>query len=384
MSKCFREQLRELWLVALVMSLAPFFIVLYWLVFGGGGAAKPHVLIVNQDLGVQRHDGTWLRMGDRCAEALEQAKAPSGDPLVRVTRVDTRQEAEQRLIAGGAATMFVFPKGLSAAVADWTEGEGKARASVVFSGDLTNPSYLVGSVLAYAQIEGALSAAARLERPVILEEVAIGGSGGRTDFELALPGLFIFAVILLMFPTAMSLAREAESGTLRRLQLTRMSAFDLLCGVSLFQMAVGVVAVLIAFGVAVALGFTSEGPMWAAVLVAAVASLACVGVGLIVACFSRGVTDAFIICNFPMILMMFFSGAMMPLPRMVAFSVGRLDVGVWDFMPTTHAVAALNKILGLGVGFGDVVYELVSLVILTALYFAAGVWLFQRRRLRAA
>ena len=382
--KSFKEQLRELWLVALILSLAPFFIVLYWLVFGGGGAFKPHVLVVDQDAGAQLPDGTWLRVGERCVEALEEARGANGDPSMRITRVDSREEAEQLLIDGGAATMFVLPPDLSAALVDWTSGERQGRARVVFSGDLTNPNYMVGSALAYAVIEGVVAGTAQLEGPVLLEELPLGGTATRTDFELALPGLFIFAVILLMFPTAMALAREAESGTLRRLQLTRMSAFDLLAGLSLFQMAVGVVAVLIAFGVAVALGFSSEGPIWAAVVVAAIASLACVGVGLLVACFSRGVTEAFIICNFPMILMMFFSGSMMPMPKMVAFTVGGLEVGVWDFMPTTHAVGALNKVLGLGVGFGDVVYELVSLCVLTALYFGAGVWLFQRRRVRAA
>jgi len=103
----------------------------------------------------------------------------------------------------------------------------------------------------------------------------------------------------------------------------------------------------------------------------------------VVACFSKTVTEAFVICNFPMFLMLFFSGSMMPIPKVVAFTVGSVDIGVWDFMPTTHAVAAMNKVLGLGVGIGDIVYEVVALVLLTALYFGVGVWLFQRRRLRA-
>jgi hypothetical protein len=44
---------------------------------------------------------------------------------------------------------------------------------------------------------------------------------------------------------------------------------------------------------------------------------------------------------------------------------------------------ALNKVLSLGMGLGDVAFELIALLVLSALYFAAGVWLFQRMHLKA-
>jgi hypothetical protein len=45
-------------------------------------------------------------------------------------------------------------------------------------------------------------------------------------------------------------------------------------------------------------------------------------------------------------------------------------------------VVALNKVLTLGAGLGQVAYELIALVVLSAVYFAAGVRLFQKRHLR--
>jgi hypothetical protein len=44
---------------------------------------------------------------------------------------------------------------------------------------------------------------------------------------------------------------------------------------------------------------------------------------------------------------------------------------------------ALNKVLTMGAGLGDVIYELAALLILSVVYFAAGVWLFSRTHLRA-
>ena len=46
-------------------------------------------------------------------------------------------------------------------------------------------------------------------------------------------------------------------------------------------------------------------------------------------------------------------------------------------------VVALNKVLTMGAGLGDVMYELAALLILSVVYFAVGVWLFSRTHLRA-
>ncbi len=132
-----------------------------------------------------------------------------------------------------------------------------------------------------------------------------------------------------------------------------------------------------------ALGFRSQGPMWLAIVVGAVTSVSIVGVGLIIASLSRTVTQAFLIANFPLALFMFFSSAVFPVPRVTLFTVAGRAIGLYDILPPTHAVVALNKVLTLGAGLGDVIYELAALLILSVVYFAAGVWLFSRTHLRA-
>ena len=107
-----------------------------------------------------------------------------------------------------------------------------------------------------------------------------------------------------------------------------------------------------------------------------------IGVGLVVACFARTVTRAFLVANLPFILLMFFSGSIFPMGKVALFEVAGHTVGLWDILPPTHAVVALNKILSLGAGFGDVLWELGWLLGLSAIYFGAGVWLFRRTHLR--
>ncbi len=108
-----------------------------------------------------------------------------------------------------------------------------------------------------------------------------------------------------------------------------------------------------------------------------------VGVGLAVGALTRTVTRAFPVVNVPFALMMFFSGAIYPLPKIKMFEISGHVVGLWDILPATHAVIALNKILSLGAGLGDVGWELGWLSALSALFFGAGVWIFHRMHLRA-
>jgi ABC-type Fe3+/spermidine/putrescine transport system ATPase subunit len=130
------------------------------------------------------------------------------------------------------------------------------------------------------------------------------------------------------------------------------------------------------------LGFRSQGPLWLAVVIGAVTSLSMIGAGLVIACFSRTATQAFLIANFPLALFMFFSGAMFPAPRMGLFTLAGRSIGLYDILPPTHAVSALNKVLTMGSGPAGVAYELSALLALSLLYFFTGVWLFKRIHLK--
>ena len=188
----------------------------------------------------------------------------------------------------------------------------------------------------------------------------------------------IFAVIMLIFLASMSVAREIETGALRRLQMTPVTSLELLGGITAALVLVGTAAFALAFSVALLVGFRSQGPLWLALLVGAITCLSVIGLGMLVASFTRTVSQAFIVANFPMAMMMFFSSVVYPLPKIVLFQLAGHAVGPYDILPTTHAVAALNKILSLGAGLAEVSFDLGALILLSGLYFALGVWLFKR------
>ena len=261
-------------------------------------------------------------------------------------------------------------------------GQAGETAAVTLVGDLTNPAYAIAAVMVGTSFDAYVQAVTGRHSPLAFVEESLGASSARTEFENYVPGLLVFAVVMLIFLAAMTVAHEVETGTLKRLQMTRMTSFDLLGGVSAALILVGVLAVVLTFLVAQALGFRSQGPLWVAMVVGAVASFSVIGVGLVVACFARSVIQSFVIANFPLAFFMFFSGAIFPMPKVPLFSIGSQPIGLYDILPPTHAVVALNNVLTLGAGLNDVTYELGALALLSVLYFAIGVWLFGRRHLR--
>ncbi len=157
-----------------------------------------------------------------------------------------------------------------------------------------------------------------------------------------------------------------------------------MAGISAALLLIGAASSGLSFAVALALGFHSQGPVLVAFLISVLAALSVIGVGLVVASLTRSVSQAFVVANFPLGLMMFFSGVIFPMPPFKLFTLFRHTISPYDFLPPTHAVVALNKILTLGAGLKDIAFELAALLVLSGLYFAFGVWLFRRLHLRSA
>jgi ABC-2 type transport system permease protein len=109
-----------------------------------------------------------------------------------------------------------------------------------------------------------------------------------------------------------------------------------------------------------------------------VASLASVGIGMVVASISRTMTRAFLISSVAMFLLVLFSGVIFPRPSVALFSLGGVSVDLFDILPTTHMGVALGKVLNLGAGVSEVSYELLWLVMISALTYLLGGWFFAR------
>lgn len=366
LKKSLIEMRRDIWMLVLTVICAPFFVFLYALAFNNTSPSYT-VLFQNRDQALE---------GRQYLQSLAELSSTEGKPLFSLKPVESRNAAIPILTDRKAVAFLELPPDFSRAL-----HQPAATSSLTLMGDLTNPSYPVAAIMVGATLDSHLQKALHRPHPIEFKEIPLGGSAKRTDFEMAIPGMLVFSVMMLIFPCAMAVAREVETGTLRRLRMTPIRSFEFLAGMSLGQLLVGILCVLVTFGTAMGFGFKSQGPLWVAIAVGAVSSLAIIGTGLIVASLARTANEAFIYGNFPLMIFMFFSGSMFPLPRMT-LSLGNFEFCPYDLLPTTHGVLALNKVLTLGAGLPAIVPELIAMTILSILFFGFGVWLFDRKHLR--
>lgn len=372
--KTLREMSRERWMLGLTLAFAPFFVLLYWLITAGGSTTYT-ILVINQDRG---------GAGQEIFSALSGITYADGQPILKPMAVSGLAEAEVTLKNRGAVAFILIPKDFSQILQNLKAGDRSVTTQITFGGDVSNPYYMVGVNLALTAVDGYIQKVTGQQPLMGYLEKPLGSSAARTEFESYIPGTLVFAVILLIFLASMTVAREIETGTLRRLQLTQLSALELLGGISAALTVVGTASFGLAFAVAIVVGFRCPATAWlATVLIGAISTLSVIGLGMVVASLTRTVSQAFIVANFPLGLMMFFSGVVYPLPKVVLFVIGGHEVGLYDLLPPTHAVSALNKILNIGSDLLSASFELTALTFLSLLYFGLGVWLFQRLHLRA-
>lgn len=370
--KAARELRREPVMVALTLVFAPVMVVLYQMVFPETGAGY-QVVVVDED-----EPGSAPDAGAQVLETLRSGTAADGAALLEVSTSPSREDARATVERRDAAALVVLPAGFSQAVAALADDADAPPASYTVSGDLTSSGYLVAAVLVDAGVQRVVADSTGRAPAVMLTEEALGDSAGRSEFEVYVPGLMVFAVIMLVFLAAMVVAREFESGGMRRLRLTRMTGGEYLVGTTAVLTTLGAVSVLLTFATAAALGFSSAGPMWVAALALVLATLSVVGVGMAVAAVTRTVVKAFVVANFPLAVLMFFSGAMFPMPRVTWFEVAGHPFGPFELLPPTHAVTVLNRVVTLGATVGDVWVDLALLTLLTAVSLGAGVVLLRR------
>lgn len=254
--------------------------------------------------------------------------------------------------------------------------------AIQITGDLTHPYYPLAGVMISAALNQYAETVTGQTSPFVMTEKALGFSASRTEFDIYVPGLLVAAIVMILFSVAITIAREVENGTARRLVMTSMSSFDFLGGITLVYLIISLVSVVITFALAVLLGFHVYGSLFLTGIICLLTAMGAIGAGIITACFSKTMARAAVIANVPLLLLLFLGGTIMPLPYPTLFILWGHHFTFADIFPTTHAVSAINKVLGLGSGLGDITIELIAMLLLSGVYFYVGVRLFKQLQMK--
>jgi ABC-2 type transport system permease protein len=216
---------------------------------------------------------------------------------------------------------------------------------------------------------------------VLIHEQRYAPAGPENEFDYYAPGMMVFALLMIIPQTAMLVGRELRWGTLRRLRLSGVRAWELLGGISLAQMAVAVIQVLVVFLSALALGYNNHGSLILAIVVSLAISLSAIGMGLIVACFIENDSQAVNFGSTVTMVQVFVSGAFFPLPPLTVFTFLGHPIGIFDIFPASHGMLALQQVLNDGVGLGVIGFRLAAIFLFSGLTFAVGVLMFHRLKM---
>jgi ABC-2 type transport system permease protein len=376
------ENFRDWKILSLTLVFSPFFVVLMY--FYMGNASKTYQIgVVNRDAGSADQTGAHRVAGRELVAKLADARYPDGVPILNVAAMAGTSEVRKPLADRTLDLALEIPDDFSRILMEYRNGRAPAPARMTSIGDPANPRYIAAAAYCDYIAYGYASVAAGQKGPLDIRVESVGAAKSPTDFELYVPALLALALMMLMFTTAASIIKEKDKGTLVRLQMSKMRVSEFLSAVGLTQVIIGVMAMGLTFLTAWSLGYRTAGS-WSAVLaVGLLSSVSVIALSLVVAAYLRTIFDLLTIGCFPFFILMFFSGGIIPLPPLRLFSIAGRSINANDILPTTHTIAALNKILNFGSGLGGVKVEMGFILGLTAVYFLIGIAAFSRRHSRA-
>ncbi len=379
--KTFRENIREWKILTLALVFGPFFIYLMNAYFAASTPSY-NLLVLDQDRPVSLADGRTLRAGEDLRRKWSEAAYPDGKRIFKVRDLDRLESGQKQLKNREADILIVIPPDFSGSISGYRDRRGLDLAPLKTVGDPSSVRFTVAAAFADYISYTAVAAAAGLNLPAVVEFQGIGSRRTPSDFDMYVPALLVLAIIMVLFTAAASIIKEVDKGTITRLMMSRLTAFDFLAAVSLNQVLIGTLALVLTYLAAVSVGYRSTGSPALFLLVGGLATLSVIAISVIVAAMMRTIFELLTVGVFPFFILMFFSESMFPLPRLAFFHLAGHTFYLNDVLPTSLAVKAFNKILNFDAGFREVSFEVAGIIALTVVDFAIGWGLFYRRHLR--
>lgn len=368
-----RRILRDGRTLALIVILPLFFVLIYGNSFSGS-YSNLQIAIVNEDNGlasVRTQEVGRITLTVDLAEAFVAALDPN---VFDILLLDDAEEAEG-MVGDGVWAALVFPKSFSNAVvseAVRVAGERKVNfegssvtilPSELDAGPLAklvvdDSSPLVGAAV-LAAFDSAFAAVLETQQSSVTAESLLDVTrlyeGQIRMLDFTAPGIIGFAMTLItVMLTAMAVVRERTGGTLTRILIAPVSAWQVTGGytlafslIALFQAAELFLVSLWLFDI------RFVGDPGAVILVIVLFAIGLQGIATLISTVAKNEAQAMQFVLFLLIPSIMLSGVFWPLETMPA-TMRALSYAI----PLTYANAALRKIMLTGHGFGALTFEL--------------------------
>ncbi len=372
--KTLKENIRDWKVLIMVLVFSPFFVLLMNLYYGSEPTTY-NIGILNYDMG---NESTEL------IRTLENTRGEKNTKLFSLSEFNNIEQLETKVKDKSIDLGMVIPENYSKKLLMSAFDKNKSTVAVDFLGSMGNMKYTVAAVLSSDIVYKQGMDVAKITLPSKITETFLEKKLPLNEFDNYAPGLISLAILMILFTACATIVKENDKRTLIRLKLSRLGAFNFLLGICIVQALIAVLALMLSYWTALGLGYKPVGEFGPVLIVGIVSSFSMVAVSLLVSSFLNSVFDVLTIGCFPFFIMMFFSGSMFPLPKINLFTLGGHSFGITDILPLTHTANAFNKILNFGSGITDMGFDMAIIVLLSLIYFAVGVILYNRRKLSRA
>lgn len=409
-SKDLKELLRDRRGLFFILLLPIFFMLIFSFAFGtmGQNNQPNSIAVVNLDNGVTLPNGTTVNYGDNFTNTMKDLTYQGSDVklfnITQTTDANATTLVKQRTVD----LELVIPAGFSQSILNMEKsvlasnaGAGATtvnssttnstsqliiRGDKGYSGFGTSLSILTGAVGSYQ--DGVIGALGGVQPEAFIQTdiEGIPGTQSFTTFDYIAPGMMVFAILLLATSVAVMLTKEVESGTLRRLKLSDMTSFDYLFGGLLPWSLVAGAQIIILLGVAILFGFHWQGGFNSIVLAAIigiVGGVASISLGMIIASFAKSPPQASQLGTLIAVPVSFLVGAFFQLPQVVIGTFMGQQIQIYSILPWYQIATALRTVLTNGGSWNSIVFNMAAAVVLTAILFVIGVYLFSKTRLKS-
>ncbi len=203
--------------------------------------------------------------------------------------------------------------------------------------------------------------------------------GNPSYFEFLAPGMVMMVVMFsVMTGLPRAISHEKEMGTFDGVLAAPTSRFSIILGKTIAQSVRGVIQGLVVMVLALVLfGVTINGSVALAILLLLLGVFSFIGIGIVITSIAADEETAqtfMMVLQFPM---MFLSGVFFPIQQMPWY----MQL-ISKALPLTYATQAMRKVIVLGAGVGDILTEVLVLVILGIVMLAISIPLFKRAMAR--
>lgn len=381
--------------------------------FGDGGSDNPTpLLVVNLDTG-ELADEAVADLG--AVDGLKIEDAWEGRPV-------TRELAEQLIRDGERRVAIVFPADFSDHILARAADPDAPAATVTFIADPAAGAQFLGPIqgavqgyilraASYAQAPGQIGAAfddmaaeaepqaapfiAQIGDEFVKRLDSSGGLGGGVsgspvtfetaapaDFKIEkfpdaaqqnVPGYTLFGVFFIAQVLGISILREKQEGTFRRLLIAPVPRAALLIGKLLPYYLVNLIQVALMFAVGVVVfGMTLGSDLAALIAITLAASAASAGLGLLIASMGRTPEQIGGLSSLLVITLAAVGGVMVPSYVMPPFmqTISKISPHAW-------ALAGYQDVIVRGLDTAAVMPEVGALLLFAAAFFGVAVWKFR-------